>query len=81
MTHREIGMEYHVLHFEVAARREWVVNGRGVFEAGEEGSAMNEIKFLTGSPFVFCVVDFETAVWRDTFWLDMRTGLGRNIVY
>jgi hypothetical protein len=43
-----------------------VYNGAVVFEAAEQGAAVNEVEFLGEEPLVFYVVYLETAVWWDT---------------
>jgi hypothetical protein len=40
----------------------------GVFETCEKGAAMNEVEGIAECPFVFGVVDLETAVWRDALF-------------
>lgn len=58
-----------VLELEVAAWGEGVVglgdDEGGVAEAGEEGAAVDVVEFVGEGPFVFCVVDFELAVWGE----------------
>ena len=57
------------MEFEIAA---WDERGEGlvdyllrVSEAGEESTAMYIVKFLRKDPFVFCIVYFESEVWRN----------------
>lgn len=64
-VHREDG----VLHLEVAAGEERVVGfgedrARGG-EAGHHAAHVDEIEGVAVHPDVFCVVDFELAVWGD----------------
>jgi len=40
------------------------------FKAGKEHTAVDEIKFMAPAPLIFCVVDFELAVWWHVFGLD-----------
>jgi hypothetical protein len=58
------------LEFEITAWDErfegFVDHVLGVFEAGEESSPMDIVKSFGKVPFVFCVVEFEAAVWRNT---------------
>jgi hypothetical protein len=58
------------LKFEVAAWGEgfegFVYHVLRVFEAGEDRTAMDVVESFGEVPFVFCVVDFKTAVWWNT---------------
>ena len=36
-----------------------------VFEARHKGPAVDIVEFLGEDPLVFCIVDFERAVWRN----------------
>ena len=58
------------MKFEVAAWGEgfegFVYHVLGVFEAGEDSTAMDVVESFGEVPFVFCVVDFKTAVWWNT---------------
>jgi hypothetical protein len=53
-----------------------------VAEKGGERSAVDVVEALTEDPFIFCVVDFEAAVWWNALFvvsgLMMRGGSGRG---
>jgi hypothetical protein len=61
------------LELEISSWREVVedriYDGSVIFEAAEQGAAVNEVEFLGEKPLVFYVVYLETAVWGDTLIL------------
>jgi hypothetical protein len=65
--------EYPVLEFKVATWGErfkgFVKHVLRVFKAGDQSPAVDIIKFLGKVPFIFCVINFEIAVWWDTVLL------------
>jgi hypothetical protein len=62
------------LHLKITTWSERIIgflkNGARVFETGQEHTAVNIVKLLAEIPLVFCVVDPEAAVLRNTSLLE-----------
>jgi hypothetical protein len=65
------------LQLKISTRCEGVKDGiydeAVVFEAGEQSAAVNEIKFLGEDPFIFGVINFESAIGWDTVIVSQTT--------
>lgn len=70
----ELKREQAILEFEVPARSEVVVSllndGARISEAGEQSAAVNVVEGAAIVPVVFCVGDFEFAVYGDIVGLN-----------
>jgi hypothetical protein len=40
-------------------------DGSWIFETGKDSPAVDIIEFLTENPLIFCIINLETAIWRD----------------